>query len=149
MSRGKRKTVEKELLPTSRSTNPLPTSFSIDHGIGNVVVTFKALLNWSNSVNKNSTPACMAMPKQMLNKLNPTTIYHSDLAPLLDVCTPPVLVGRACVPCVLKLTATLGTIESRAKKNSEGMRKKISRMPNTATTSTFKGGWESTKVLQV
>lgn len=45
------------VLLTSRSTNPLATSLSIDHGIGSVVVTFKALLKLRTCVKSSSTPA--------------------------------------------------------------------------------------------
>lgn len=58
---------------TSRSAKLLPTSLSMDHGIGRVVVTFKALLNPMTSVNSNSTPACTPTPRQILNRLKPIT----------------------------------------------------------------------------
>ncbi len=133
---------------TSRSTKLLATSLPIDHGIGRVVVTFKALLNPKASVNSSSTPAWIATPRQILNRLKPITWYHCGLPPFRDF-FPPVLVGRASVPWVLKLTATLGIIESNTRNKSEGTKKNKLRMARVPTTSTFNGGWLRTRVLHV
>lgn len=131
---------------TSRRKSPLKTSFAIDHGIGNVVVTFRALLILKTSVNNNSIPAWIATPMNMLATLTPITWYHSGLLPplFLAPCTPPVSVGNADAPCLLSPTARLGNIESNIRNSSEGTRKKRRRTPRVPTTSTLSGGWERT-----
>jgi hypothetical protein len=129
---------------TSRSSNPLRTSLAIDHGIGRVVVTFKALRMWKTSVNNISTPAWRATLKRILRRLTPMIWYHSGLFRLR--LRP--RVGKPSVPCVLSPTLRLGIIESKRRKNSEGTRKNSRRIPKVPTTSTLSGGWERTFLSQ-
>tara|TARA_R110002033_G_C3829395_1_gene233807 strand:+ start:580 stop:1005 length:426 start_codon:yes stop_codon:yes gene_type:complete len=122
----------------------------MDHGIGNVVLTFNALRICSTSVNSTSTVDCIATPKKILTKLNPITCSTEGVPePLFFTRTPPVLVGSAAEPCVFIPTAKLGIIESKRRNSSEGTRKNKARIASVPTTSTFRGGWLRTSVLHV
>jgi len=134
---------------TSRSKRPFKTSLAMLQGIGSVVVTFNALGQSMTSVRKNSSPACSAVVRQMLNMLNPTTLYQSGFPPRLLTFVPPVRVGRADPPCVLIPTARLGMIVSKSRNSNEGRSQNNVRTPRTPRTSTFKGEWERIRVLHV
>ena len=134
---------------TSRSIIPRTTSFARPHGIGKVVVTLSALRMLKTSVNSNSTPAWTATPKQTLNRLRPITVYHSGLPPLLDTCTPPVLVGRADPPCDFTPTARLGITVSKSINSIDGANQNMVRIPRVPITSTLRGECERTRVLHV
>lgn len=97
---------------TSRSNNPRTRSLAIPHGMGSVVVTFRALRIWSTSVNDASTPACSATSNTNTFPTDTNaTFHHLPFAPLL---------GKATSPRAFNPAAALGKTLSKSKNKVDG-----------------------------
>lgn len=103
--------------PTSRRKRPLIKSMAMAHGIGKLVLIFRALRICSILVKSSSTLDCMATPRSTLPVLTSATFHHRPLTP---PCSSPI--GKADSPCSLTLTARLETAPSNARNPRAGRR---------------------------